>query len=203
MPTSHLDPRLRVPTRLLLAFSALCGAAAAQATGPAPLPALKVPPYMGTWYQMALFPNFFQKQCVSDTTATYRQLEGGQVEVTNRCRRADGSFESVVGVARPDGSRLEGDTLKPATLEVSFMPAWLRWLPFWGSYWVLAQAEDGRYAVVGESRREYLWVLTREPRLAATDETAIRSLLQKQGYDLSRWQAHPHGASASSPEKPR
>lgn len=188
---------------MLGAVAGLCVAAAAQANSPSPLPALKVPPYMGTWYQMALFPNFFQKQCVSDTTATYRQLDNGQVEVTNRCRRDDGSFESVLGVARPDDSRIEGDTLRPARLEVSFMPAWLRWLPFWGDYWVLALAEDGRYAVVGEASREYLWVLTREPRLAAADETAIRSLLQKQGYDLSRWQVHPHGAPAPSPEKPR
>jgi hypothetical protein len=34
-----------------------------------PLPSLNVPAYMGTWYQVAWFPNRFQKQCVSDTTA--------------------------------------------------------------------------------------------------------------------------------------
>jgi apolipoprotein D and lipocalin family protein len=59
-----------------------------------PLPSLNVPAYMGTWYQVAWFPNRFQQQCVSDTTALYRQLPGGEgVEVTNRCRLADGKLD--------------------------------------------------------------------------------------------------------------
>ena len=62
---------------------------------------------MGTWYQVAWFPNRFQQQCVSDTTALYRQLPGGEgVEVTNRCRLADGKLDAVVGLARPAGSVL-------------------------------------------------------------------------------------------------
>jgi apolipoprotein D and lipocalin family protein len=161
------------------------------------LPSLNVPAYMGTWYQVAWFPNRFQKQCVSDTAASYRQLEGGSVEVTNRCRRADGSVDSVVGVARPDGSVLRGDQLQPAQLEVSFLPRALRWLPIWGNYWVLKLADDGRYAVVGEPKREYLWVLSRTPALAPADETAIRSELAAKGFDLARWQAHPHKAAVT------
>lgn len=106
-------------------------------TAPAPIVALSsldVPAYMGTWYQVAWFPNRFQAQCVSDTAATYRQLPGGQVEVVNRCRRADGQLEDIVGLARPAGSVLKGDRLEPAQLEVSFLPAALRWLPIWGRY---------------------------------------------------------------------
>lgn len=161
-----------------------------------PLTSLDVPSYMGTWYQVALFPNRFQSQCVADTTATYRQLEGGRVEVINRCRRADGSIDDIIGIARPDQSLLRGSRLEPAKLEVSFLPTWLRWLPIWGSYWVLQLADDGRYAVVSESTREYLWVLSRTPRLLPADETEIRSRLVQQGFDLTRWQAHPHAAAA-------
>ena len=159
------------------------------------LPSLDVPPYMGTWYQVALFPNRFQAQCVSDTTATYRQLSDGSLEVTNRCRTADGRLDEALGRARPTGT-LRGTTLAPAQLEVSFLPAWIRWLPVgWGRYWVIQLAADGRYAVVSEPSRQYLWVLSRTPRLAPEDETAIRSRLQEQGFaaELTRWQAHPHG----------
>jgi apolipoprotein D and lipocalin family protein len=56
----------------------------------------------------------------------------------------------------------------------------------------VALAEDGRYAVVSEPQRQYLWVLARAPRLAPEDEATIRSLLTRQGFELSRWQAHPH-----------
>ena len=157
------------------------------------LPSLEVPPYMGLWYQVALFPNVFQRQCVSDTTATYRQLPDGTVEVKNRCRTADGRMDEALGQARPTGT-LTGTTLAPARLEVSFLPAWLRWLPVgWGRYWVIQLAEDGRYAVISEPTREYLWILSRQPRLSPADEATIRSRLALQGFsDLSKLQMHRH-----------
>jgi apolipoprotein D and lipocalin family protein len=176
-------------------------AAASSHAQPAPLaalPTLHIPSYMGTWYQVAWFPNRFQKQCVTDTTATYRRIPEG-VEVTNRCRNAEGQIESVVGLARPAGSEIRGDALQPAQLEVSFLPSWLRWLPIWGSYWVIQLADDGRYAVVSEPDREYLWVLSRTPSLAPADESAIRSRLAQQGFDLARWQTHAHTPAAEAP----
>jgi apolipoprotein D and lipocalin family protein len=187
-----------------LACLPLGAAAQTQTSAEAPavvaLPALDVPSYMGTWYQVAWFPNRFQKQCVSDTVASYRQLPGGEgVEVINRCRLADGQLDSVTGLARPAGSTLQGRQLTPAKLEVSFLPALLRWLPIWGDYWVIQRADDGRYAVVSEASKQYLWVLSRTPQLAPADETAIRSRLTQQGFDLARWQAHTHTAKADAP----
>lgn len=178
---------------LHLALAWLAAASDARAEPPplAPLPSLDVPAYMGTWYQVAWFPNRFQQQCVSDTTATYRRVAEG-VAVVNRCRTADGRIDSASGFARPSGAAIRGDTLAPARLEVSFLPAWLRWLPAWGDYWVIRLADDGRYAVVSEGSRRYLWVLSRTPGLAAADETEIRSFLGEQGFDLTRWQVHPH-----------
>ncbi len=177
--------------------------AAPQAPAPPPVTALaslNISAYMGTWYQVAWFPNRFQKQCVSDTAATYRRLPGAEgIEVTNRCRLEDGSFDRVVGLARPAGSLVRGDQLEPAQLEVSFLPRLLRWIPAWGIYWVVQLAEDGRYAVVSEPSRQYLWVLSRTPLLAPPDESEIRSQLTQQGYDLTRWQAHPHSAPARAP----
>ena len=179
---------------LVLALTAPAHAADAPSTPPPlqPLAGLDVPAYMGTWYQVAWFPNRFQKQCVSDTQAVYRQRDDGRIDVLNRCRLADGRFDDADGIARPAESTLRDNRLAPATLEVSFLPALLRWIPAWGSYWVVALADDGRYAVVSEPQRQYLWVLARAPRLSAEDEATIRSLLTRQGFELSRWQAHPH-----------
>lgn len=187
-------------TCLTVTAALTAGAAVAQAAAPEPLaalPSLDVPSYMGTWYQVAWFPNRFQKQCVRDTTATYRRLPDG-VEVLNRCRLADGRIDDVIGLARPAGSVLVGDRLAPARLEVSFLPRLLRWLPIWGDYWVIQRADDGRYAVVSEASRKYLWVLSRTPQLSAADETAIRSLLVQQGFDLGAWQAHLHTQAADA-----
>ena len=182
--------------RLALAILAALfgGAAAADTAPPTALPSLNVPGYMGTWYQVAWFPNRFQHQCVSDTQAHYRQVPGG-VAVQNRCVLANGQWDTATGFARPNraaAAKLQGDTLQPAALEVSFLPAYLRWVPAWGSYWLLRRPDDGRYAVVSEPTRQYLWVLSRTPQLLSADETEIRSFLLQQGFDLARWTAHPH-----------
>lgn len=175
--------------------SAAAGSPAPVQAAPAALqalPALDLSTYTGTWYQVAWFPNRFQKQCVSDTTATYSRRADGAVDVLNRCKLADGSFDSAQGMARPAGATLTGDLLQPAQLEVSFLPAWLRWLPIWGDYWLIQRPEHGRYAVISEGSRQYLWVLARTPVLPADDLEVIRRRLLEQGFDLGAWQAHPH-----------
>ena len=60
----RLGLHLKARALALAAGCLLSGPAVmAQAPAAAPLeslPALQVPPYMGTWYQVALFPNVFQ-----------------------------------------------------------------------------------------------------------------------------------------------
>jgi apolipoprotein D and lipocalin family protein len=171
-------------------------AAPAQSVAPVePVASLDVARYLGTWYQVALYPNWFQSQCVSETTATYRERSDSAIEVSNRCRKATGEFDDAIGYAVPTGTLADG-TLRPARLEVSFLPSWLRWAQAlghwgWGAYWVIQLAPDYRYAVVSESSRKYLWVLSRTPALTDTDEAAIRARLQQQGYDLAQLQVHP------------
>lgn len=189
------------PPFLLLAL--LGSAAVAQSTEAPPLqplPSLHVSSYMGTWYQVAWFPNRFQKHCVSDTLARYRLREEGTVSVTNACRLEDGRWDKAKGTAKPVGV-LTDDRLSPAQLQVSFLPKVLRWLPVgWGDYWVIQRAEDGRYVVVSEPKREYLWVLARSPFLSTEDATQIREQLKLQGFqDLSRWRVHPHTSDAVPP----
>lgn len=165
--------------------------AVAQPAAVQALPQLDIARYMGTWYQVALYPNRFQAQCPRNTTATYRLLPSGNIEVRNQCTRADGSVDSALGEARPTG-QVRGGLLMPATLKVRFAPAWLAWLPWvWGDYWVVQLADDGRYAVVSEPRRDYLWVLSRKPQLAAADETVILARLQEQGFDTAKLQRSP------------
>lgn len=170
-------------------------AAAASAPALQALPTLDVAAYMGTWYQVAWIPNRFQAQCVSDTVATYRELGAGRVEVLNRCRQADGRIDSARGLARPPAgvAQLAAGRLSPARLEVSFLPAWLRWTGLgWGDYWVVGLADDGRYAIVSEASRKYLWVLSRQPALTPTDKATVETNLRALGFDLARVQTHPH-----------
>jgi len=82
----------------------------------------------------------------------------------------------------------------PVRLEVRFLPAWLRWTGIgWGACWVVDRAPDGRYVIVSETSREYLWGLSRQPALTPPDDAAFRTQQQALGFDLACVQADPHG----------
>lgn len=147
----------------------------------ATIPTLDVQRYMGAWYEIAKFPNDFQKKCVGNTTATYSLREDGRVNVVNRCRTRDGGAEVAEGVARQVGSATS------PRLEVRFAPAFLSFLPMvWGDYWVIDLDQDYRLSAVSEPKREYLWILSRTPQVDAASYEALLARLRAQGLDTSR-----------------
>ena len=56
--------------------------------------------YLGKWYEIALYPNWFEKGCFR-STAFYEKLDNGQIKVTNRCRMyaSDGELNEAIGKA--------------------------------------------------------------------------------------------------------
>ncbi len=146
--------------------------------------------YLGTWYEIASFPQSFQRGCTA-TTATYTLREDGDVDVLNRCRKGslDGEERSARGRARVV------DRTTNAKLEVSFFR------PFWGDYWIIDLADDYTYAVVGHPGRDYLWILARTPTVADATYHSIVARLRAQGYETSRLVRtlqRPGGAAAAS-----
>jgi apolipoprotein D and lipocalin family protein len=221
-PTSKTIPATVAKALTIIALSLAMGAGANLVLGfgtsshspLTPVAELEIGGYMGLWYQVAYYPNRFQKHCAANTTATYRQIPNStRIEVLNQCQRSDGSWDSALGLARPISgvSQIETSTdtkgvqswLRPAQLEVSFLPPWLRWIGIgWGSYWVIDYAPDGRYAVISEPKREYLWILSRSAQLSASDRQAIDAQLQAKGFDLQRLQNHPQNG-AKPPVQPQ
>lgn len=178
-------PLRRLPALVVLTLASL--AAAAQE---APLPTLDLNAYMGRWHQLALYPNRFQAQCLDSTTATYSLRPDGGVTVLNRCRTKDG-WDATEGVARPrEGAQVREGVLAPASLEVSFLPAALRWLGVgWGKYDVVhlsLGAPQSGWALVSEPTKQYLWVLSRTPQLDEAQWAAVTAELQRLGFDLQR-----------------
>mgnify|MGYP000007541275 FL=1 len=142
---------------------------------------LDVPRYMGTWYEIAKFPNRFQRQCVANTRAQYLAQTDGSVQVLNSCVSVDGRTIDALGLAKQVG---------PATspkLQVRFAPAWLSWLPMvWGDYWVIDLDADYRLAAVSDAKREYLWVLSRTPQVDAMAYGALLERLKAQNFDVQK-----------------
>lgn len=157
------------------------------------VPSVDLVRYSGTWYEIARYPNRFQEFCAGDVTATYTLLEGGEIEVVNRCRNEAGEMKEAVGRARKQDA--DGPDTK---LEVRFAPAFLSFLPFvWGDYWIIDLAADYRYTVIGGPDREYLWILARSPAMPDSVYSGIADRLRAQGYDPDRLVRTNHGTGTT------
>lgn len=161
-----------------LALSAGCATTTTERLLLPPLPTVAyvdLSRYLGTWYEIANFPQFFQRGCTA-TTATYTLRADGDIDVLNRCRKGsvDGEEKSALGRARVV------DRATNAKLEVSFFR------PFWGDYWIVDLSDDYSYAVVGHPGREYLWILARAPTMAEATYQHLVTRLQARGYETSR-----------------
>jgi apolipoprotein D and lipocalin family protein len=162
---------------ILTTMSLLAGSAESR---PAQLPALKTVSsvdlnrYAGTWYEIARYPAKFQKKCVRDVRATYTLRSDGKVEVLNQCVQADGKIKTAKGKAKIV------DRTTNAKLKVTFF-----W-PFYGDYWILELDPEYKYAVVGEPKRKYLWILSRSPEMDPAVYDGILERLKTIGYDPSK-----------------
>lgn len=156
--------------------------------------ALDVPRYMGTWHEIAKYPNRFQKKCISNTRADYSAQADGRVRVLNRCTTTGGEVTEAIGEAR----QLGGST--SPQLEVRFAPAWLSFVPLvWGNYWVIDLDPAYQLVAVSEPKREYLWVLSRTPNVPAKAYDELMDRLEKKGFDLSKLERTPQGKPAVPP----
>jgi apolipoprotein D and lipocalin family protein len=141
---------------------------------PTAIAALDVDRYLGRWYEIASFPMFFQRMCVSDTTADYSKQGEDKIGVLNRCRKQDGSF------AEADGHASVVPHSGNAKLRVSFF-----W-PFAADYWVFGLGEDYQWALVGNPNHKYLWLLSRSQTINHQDLNTALEIAKEQGFDISK-----------------
>lgn len=146
------------------------------------VPHVDVNRYAGTWYEIARYPNRFQKGCVA-TTARYTLRDDGKIEVLNECREhtLDGKLLSAKGTAKVV------DKNTNAKLKVTFF-----W-PFYGHYWIIDLGEHYEYAVVGHPDRKYLWILSRTAEMEEELYNHIIGRIKQQGYDVSKLIKTPQG----------
>ena len=117
--------------------------------------------YSGTWYEIADYPQIFEKGC-SNVKATYTP-KSGYIEVFNQCIK-NGKPNNIKGkafIVHNSGN---------AKLKVQFF-----W-PFKGDYWIIDMAEDYTWAIVSNSKMSSLWILSRAPKM---DQILYDSLIDK------------------------
>ena len=150
------------------------------------VPKVDLNKYAGKWFEIAKYPNRFQKKCVGNTTATYTLKSDGRIEVLNQCVKKDGLVDTAKGEAKV------ADKTTNAKLKVRFAPGVLSWLPFvWGNYWVIELGPNYEYTVIGEPDRDYFWILSRKPEMSDATFQAILRRAEAAGFNPAKVERTP------------
>ncbi|KOC90671.1 lipocalin family protein [Winslowiella iniecta] len=120
--------------------------------------------YLGSWYEIARLDHPFERG-LDHVTATYSKRDDGGLKVVNRGFNVKKQkWQESIGKAY-----FTGDSQR-AALKVSFFG------PFYGGYNVIALDDNYQHALVCGPNRDYLWILSRTPKL---DETVKQQLVEK------------------------
>jgi len=141
--------------------------------------------YTGKWYEIASFPQWFQKGC-TNTTAEYDD-KGKFIEVKNTCAVDTGKKQCDDKVCIPIYKEKQKigkafTTKDPDLLRIQFF------FPFRGDYLVEHVDADYQHAIVGNKNKKYLWILSRKPQISEAKEKELYQIIEGKGYDLSKLQ---------------
>lgn len=130
--------------------------------------------YLGKWYEIARYDHRFERGC-SEVEAIYTKRDDGMIGVLNRCFiKEDNKTKEAHGRAKVV------DEETNSKLKVTFF-----W-PFYGNYWIIELAEDYRFVVVSEPKKEYFWILSRTPVMEQDDLDGILERATALGFDARK-----------------
>lgn len=136
--------------------------------------------YTGVWFEIARTPTPYQEDCEGGVTARYELIDDATMQVVNRCDRASGEDQGVVGEAEIVNGNF--NTFDVEFGEESGAP---------GVNYVVAavgeeEGEQYPWAAVYSPDGNTGWILARDPQLAADDRQEAEDALGELGVDLSQ-----------------
>ena len=152
----------------MLFISALVFGASRNRIDRSTIKSLDLKSYMGRWHELARFDHSFERG-MTNVVAEYRLLDDGTVEVINTGLR-EGKEHRAMGHAKTSDD--------VGRLRVSFF-----W-KFYSDYNIMEMAEDGSWVLVGSRSPNYLWILSRTPKLPQETLNRIVELARKRGYKV-------------------
>jgi len=127
--------------------------------------------FMGDWYVVAAIPTRLERGA-HNAVESYRLGEDGRVATTFTFR--EGAFDGPEKRYTPIGFVREGTG--NAVWGMQFI-----W-PIKAEYRVMYVDADYRAAVIGRTRRDYVWIMAREPHLPEAELEALVDRVVEAGY---------------------
>ena len=152
----------------------------------APLPPLKtaervdLPRFMGDWYVIAAIPTFIETEAYN-AIESYRLDPDGTIATTFTFRK--GGFDGPLKRYHPRGFVV--DRVNNSTWGMRFV-----W-PFKAEFLITHLDPDYTRTVIGRNKRDYVWIMARQPSLPEADYQALVAELAEQGYDTAKLRRVP------------
>lgn len=150
--------------------------------------ALDLKRFMGDWYVIANIPTVFEKNAFN-AIESYRLDSDGSVETTFRFNK--GGFDGPEKIYHSRAFVVDKDS--NAHWGMQFV-----W-PFKAEYRVVFLSEDYSRTIIGRSKRDYVWIMAREPSIPDADYAKLLDLLKSYGYDTRLVQKVPQQIPGMAP----
>lgn len=166
--------------RILASLATLACVSACASTEPLKtVPYVNLERFMGDWYVIANIPTVLERGA-HNAVESYRLNPDGTVATTFTFR--DGSFDGERKQYHPRGFVRDETN---AIWGMQFV-----W-PVKADYRIVYLDEDYSVTVIGRNRRDYVWIMARQPRISEQRYAAIVEKIGAMGYDLSELQKVP------------
>jgi apolipoprotein D and lipocalin family protein len=136
--------------------------------------------FMGDWYVIANIPTLIETDAYN-AVESYRIDDDGTIDTVFTFRH--GSFNGELKRYNPRGFIRNTET----NAEWGMQFVW----PIKADYRVIYLDTDYRTTVIGRNKRDYVWVMAREPFIEPAEFESIVRLLEKVGYDTTDLQMVP------------
>jgi apolipoprotein D and lipocalin family protein len=136
--------------------------------------------FMGDWYVIANIPTP-PEEGAYNAVESYKIDKDGSIATTFTFR--EGSFDGPQKVMRPRGFVRE-DTSN-AVWGMQFV-----W-PIKAEYVISHVDPQYRETIVARSKRDYVWIMARQPTLPEADYARLEQKVRELGYDVSKLQKVP------------
>lgn len=155
-----------------LLFGGLGAAAAQQASAVAKLDLRR---FVGSWYEVARYPNRAEKHCANDAVRLYALGDKpGRIQVVTTCRTKEG-YADVRNMNGRTADKNGDGKLKVTSI----------W-PFSTPFWVLAVGPQYEWALLGNPNHKLLWVLSRTPTMTPEVLAEAEAKASAEGYDRGK-----------------
>ena len=136
--------------------------------------------FMGDWYVIANIPTFIETDA-HNAIESYALNEDGTIDTTFTFH--DGAPDGELKAYRPTGYIV--DEQSNALWGMQFI-----W-PFKAEFRVIYLDDDYQTTIIGRSKRDYVWLMSRQPVIEDSSYSSLLAFLDSQGYDISKVQKVP------------